>query len=121
MGRFWRKTVKVSTWIPTKVVKVARRAIFLALNRIPRNARNDGGLVANGWRPAIASSGEVRGYAEDAAARGKYAPSKAPRGEGALDEEVCVRVRRERAERLGSAQRADANFEFAGKTVKVAG
>jgi len=47
---------------------------------------DDGGLVASGWRPAVASPDEVRGYAKDAAPRGKHAVEKARWGEGAFDE-----------------------------------
>jgi hypothetical protein len=48
---------------------------------------DDGSLVANGWRPAVAGADEVRGYAKDAAPRGKHAAKKARHGEGALDDE----------------------------------
>mmetsp|Transcript_55591 Transcript_55591/g.145877 ORF Transcript_55591/g.145877 Transcript_55591/m.145877 type:complete len:235 (-) Transcript_55591:599-1303(-) len=58
------------------------------LVRLARSGKRgaDGSLVANGWRPAVAGPDDVRGYASDAAPRGKHAPKRRP-GEGALDDE----------------------------------
>jgi len=60
------------------------------LIRLARSGKRglDGGLVANGWRPAVAHPDEVRSYAEDAAPRGTFsrAAEKAPQTEGDLDD-----------------------------------
>jgi len=58
------------------------------LVRLARSGKRgaDGSLVANGWRPAVAGPDDVRGYASDAAPRGKHAPKRRP-DEGALDDE----------------------------------